>query len=61
LDENLLARGRILGIARDGREDSGSEHENETAHPTISMADKEYARANRSDYFSNSPAHPGAD
>jgi hypothetical protein len=52
LDENLLARSRILGIPRD---DSGSEHENdnETAHPTISMAAKEYARANRSDYFAN--------
>src|ERR1700704_6300709 len=37
LDENLLARSRVLGIARDDREDSGSEHENETAHPTDSM------------------------
>jgi len=55
LDENLLARSRILGIPRDDCEDSGSEHENdnETAHPTISMADKEYARANHSDYFAN--------
>jgi hypothetical protein len=61
LDENLLARSHILGIPRDDGEDAGSEHENETAHPTISMADKEYARANRSDYFANSPAHPGAD
>src|SRR5947207_7786981 len=49
LDENLLARSRILGIPRDDREDSGSEHDNETAHPTLSMADKEYTRANRSD------------
>src|SRR3981081_2370471 len=51
LDENLLARSRILGIPGSDCEDSGSEHENETAHPTVSMADKEYARANRSDYF----------
>jgi hypothetical protein len=51
LDENLLARSRILGIAGDDCEDSGSEHENKTAHPTVSMANKEYARANRSDYF----------
>src|SRR6266403_3683999 len=51
LDENLLARSRILGIPRDACEDSGSEqHENKTAHPTFSMADKEYTRANRSDY-----------
>src|SRR5882672_697466 len=53
LDENLLARSRVLGMPRDGCEDSGSEQENETAHPTVSMADKEYARANRSDYFAN--------
>src|SRR5882757_1075765 len=51
LDENLLARSHILGIPRDDGENAGSEHEKETAHPTISMADKEYARANRSDYF----------
>src|SRR5882672_8284937 len=51
LDENLLARSRVLGISRDYGEDAGSEHENQTAHPTISMADKEYARANRSDYL----------
>src|SRR5882757_11257266 len=48
LGENLLARSSILGIAGDDCEDSGSEHENETAHPTASMADKEYARASRS-------------
>jgi hypothetical protein len=53
LDENLLARSRILGKAGENCEDSGSEHENETAHPTVSMADKEYARANRGDYFAN--------
>src|ERR1700687_4225142 len=53
LDENLLARSRILGIPRDDCEDSGSEHDNKTAHPTVSMANKEYARANRSDYFAN--------
>jgi hypothetical protein len=53
LDENLLARSRVLGIPRDDREDSGSEHENETAHPTVSMADKEHTRANRSDHFAN--------
>src|ERR1700704_107505 len=53
LDENLLARSRILGIPRNDCEDSGSEPENEPAHPTISMADKEYACANRSDYFAN--------
>src|SRR5712692_11821028 len=34
LDENLLARSRILGMHRDNREDSSSEHENETTHPT---------------------------
>src|SRR3977135_2838267 len=51
LEEKLLARSRILGIPRNDCEDSGSEHENETEHPTISMADKEYACANRSDYF----------
>src|SRR6266436_9978679 len=55
LNENLLARSRILGIPRDACEDSGSKHENKTAHPTFSMADKEYARANRSDYFANRP------
>jgi hypothetical protein len=38
LDENLLARSRILGIAGDDRKDSGSEHDNETAHPTVSVA-----------------------
>src|SRR5947207_4377328 len=53
LDENLLARSRILGIPRDDCEDSGSEHENETAHSIFSMTDKEYARANRSNYFAN--------
>jgi hypothetical protein len=37
LDENLLARRRILGIAGDDCEDSGSEYENEAAHPTVSM------------------------
>src|SRR4029077_10870107 len=37
LDENLLARSRILGIAGGDCEDSGSEHDNETAHPTVSM------------------------
>src|ERR1700682_4136105 len=47
LDENLLARSRILGIPGDDREDSGSERENETAHPTVSTADKEQAHANR--------------
>jgi hypothetical protein len=49
LDENLFARSRVLGMPRDDREDSGSEHENETAHPIVSMADKEHARVNRSD------------
>jgi hypothetical protein len=55
LDENLLAQSRVLGMGmpRDDCEDSSSEHENETAHPTISMADKEYARAHRSNYFAN--------
>src|SRR6266481_4078635 len=53
LDENLFTRSRVLGIPRDDREDSGSEHENETAHPTDSMADKEHTRANRSDHFAN--------
>jgi hypothetical protein len=53
LDENLLARSRILGMPRDDYEDCGSEHDNETAHPTLSMADKEYTRSNRSDYFAN--------
>src|SRR6202051_2913433 len=53
LDENLLARSRVLRISGGDREDSGSEHENETAHPTVSMADKEHARANRSDSFAN--------
>jgi len=54
MDENLLARSRILGIAGDACEDSGSEqHENKTAHPTFSMADKEYTGADRSDYFAN--------
>src|SRR5258705_8870928 len=61
LDENLLARSRILGIPRDDCEDSGSEHENETAHPTVSIADKGYGRANRSDYFANWQALPCAD
>src|SRR5258708_14624355 len=37
LHENLLTRSRILGIAGDDCEDSGSEHQNETAHPTVSM------------------------
>src|SRR5260221_6253037 len=37
LDEDLFARSRILGIAGDDCEDSGSEHENETTHPTVSM------------------------
>jgi hypothetical protein len=53
LDENLLAGSRILGVPRDDCEDSGSEHENEATHPTVSMADKEYGRANRSDYLAN--------
>jgi hypothetical protein len=53
LDENLLTRSSILGISRDDCEDFGSEHENETAHPTASIADKEYACENRSDYFDN--------
>jgi hypothetical protein len=53
LDENLLTRSRVLGIPRDDREDSGSEHENETAHPTVSTADKEHTRASRSDHFAN--------
>jgi beta-xylosidase len=53
LDENLLARSRILGIPRNDCEDSGSEHENQTAHPTFSMTDKEHAHANRSGYFVN--------
>jgi hypothetical protein len=53
LDENLLAGSHILGIPRDDCQDSGSEHENKTAHPTFSMADKEFARANRSDYSAN--------
>src|SRR5882757_7342012 len=35
LDENLLARSRILGICRDDREDSGSQPDNETAHLTV--------------------------
>jgi hypothetical protein len=61
LDENLLAGSRILGIPRDDCEDSGSEHENETAHPTVSIADKGYGRANRSDYFANWQALPCAD
>src|ERR1700675_806563 len=41
LDENLLARSRILGIPRDDCEDSGAEHENEneTAPPNLPMAD----------------------
>ena len=42
-----------LGTPTDDCEDFGSEHQNETAHPTVSMADNEYARANRSDYFAN--------
>jgi len=53
LDENLLARSRILSVPRDDCDDSGSEHENKTAHPTVSMANKEYARANHNDYFAN--------
>jgi hypothetical protein len=53
LNENLLTRSRVLGIPRDDQEDSGSEHENETAHPTVSTADKEHTRANRSDHFAN--------
>src|SRR3979490_3083202 len=54
LDENLLARSHILGIPRDDCEDSGSKHENKTAHPTVSMADKGIcSRKNRSDYFVN--------
>src|SRR6202041_3741720 len=32
LDENLLARSRVLGMPRDDRENSGSEHENEISH-----------------------------
>jgi hypothetical protein len=53
LDENLLAGSRILGIPWNDCEDSGSEHEDETAHPAVSMADKEFGRANRSDYLAN--------
>jgi len=53
LDKNLLTRSRVLGMPRDDCEDSGSEHENETAHPTVSTADKEHTRANRSDHFAN--------
>src|SRR5712671_4710927 len=37
LGENLLARGRILGMPRVDREDSGSEHENETGHPSVAV------------------------
>src|ERR1700687_6046854 len=44
LDENLLARSRILGMPRNDRENSSSEHENENAHPTVSMVDKKHAR-----------------
>jgi len=40
LDENLLARSRVLRISWGDSEDSGSQHENETAHPTVSIADK---------------------
>jgi hypothetical protein len=37
LDENLLAQSRILGIPRDDCEDSGSEYENRTAHPSVAV------------------------
>jgi hypothetical protein len=40
MDENPLARSRVLRISGGNREDSGSQRENETAHPTVSMADK---------------------
>jgi hypothetical protein len=46
LDENLLARSCVLGMPRDDREDSGPEYENKTAHPTVSMANKENVRSN---------------
>ena len=47
LEKDLLAGSCILGISGGCDEESGSKHENETAHPTISMAAKQHGGANR--------------
>src|ERR1700738_719078 len=37
LDENLLARSRVLRISRGNREDFSPERKNETAHPSVAV------------------------
>src|SRR5438445_212014 len=50
LDENLLARSRVLRISRGDGEDSGSEHENE--HPFVAVHEHTVGRlAQRTDDF----------